>query len=76
MLALPEDAVVLMDGSPTIFVIEGDELHPTAIKTGINRGGWVEITGGVNEGEEIAVTQLFLLKSLILKSKMGSGHGH
>jgi len=76
VLAVPAEAIVLMNGSQTIFKVEGDELHPTAIKTGINRGGWVEITGGVNEGEEIAVTQLFLLKSLILKSKMGSGHGH
>ena len=76
VLAVPEQAVVLMNGSPTLFKVEGDELHPIAVQTGINRGGWTEITGGVNEGEEIVVSQLFLLKSLILKSKMGSGHGH
>ena len=76
VLALPEEAVVLMDGSPTVFVIEGDELHPTAIKTGAARGGWIEISGGISAGDEIAVTQLFLLKSLIQKSKMGEGHGH
>ncbi len=76
VLALPEEAVILMDGSPTVFVIEGDELHPTAIKTGATRGGWIEISAGVSAGDEIAVTQLFLLKSLIQKSKMGEGHGH
>jgi membrane fusion protein, heavy metal efflux system len=76
VLAVPAEAIVLMDGSQTLFKVEGDELHPTPIETGVNRGGWVEVTGGVNEGEEIVVSQLFLLKSLILKSKMGSGHGH
>lgn len=76
LLALPEEAVVLMDGSPTVFVIEGDELHPTAIETGAARGGWIEIASGVSVGEEVAVSQIFLLKSLIQKSKMGEGHGH
>jgi cobalt-zinc-cadmium efflux system membrane fusion protein len=76
VLALPESATILMEGATSVFRLEGDEFHPTPIKTGPNRGGWVEVTGGLSEGDEIATSRVFLLKSLILKSKMGEGHGH
>jgi len=76
VLAVPEGAVVLMEGSSAVFKVEGDELHPQSVKTGANRGGWVEINAGLRAGEEIAVTQAFFLKSLILKSQMGEGHAH
>jgi len=76
VLALPESAIILMEGTTSVFRLEGDEFHPTPIKTGAHRGGWVEVTGGLSEGNEIATSRVFLLKSLILKSKMGEGHGH
>ena len=75
-LALPESAVVLMDGAPTVFRIEGDEIEPVSIVTGAASGGWIEIASGVSEGDEIVTEQTFLLKSLIQKTKMGEGHGH
>lgn len=75
-LAVPESSLTLMDGAPTVFKVEGGELHPTAIKTGVTRGGWVEVTGGLDAGDEIATAEVFLLKSLIQKSQMGEGHGH
>jgi len=73
---VPQDAVTLLDGQNVVFVVEGDELHSTPVELGAKRGKWVEIKSGVGENTEIATTQIFLLKSLILKSKMGSGHGH
>lgn len=76
VLALPESAVVLMNGSPTVFRIDGDEIDPTQVETGAASGGWTEIVSGLAEGDEIVTTQTFLLKSLIQKSKMGEGHGH
>ncbi len=76
VIAVPEAAVVLMEGSPTIFKVEGDELHPQAVEVGVSRGGWTEIRSGLPEGEEIVVQGVFFLKSLILKSQMGEGHAH
>ncbi len=76
VLAVPLAAVTSMEGKDIVFEVEGDELHPTAVQLGIKRGNWVEIKSGIGEGTEIATSQIFLLKSLILKSKMGSGHGH
>jgi len=76
VMAVPEQAVVLMQGSPTVFKVEGDELHPQAVETGPTRGGWTEIRSGLTEGEEVVTRGTFLLKSLALKSQMGAGHAH
>lgn len=76
VLAAPIDAVTFLEGQDVVFVVEGDELHPTPVQLGAKRGNWVEIKSGIGEGTEIATSQIFLLKSLILKSKMGEGHGH
>ncbi|WP_138381174.1 efflux RND transporter periplasmic adaptor subunit [Luteithermobacter gelatinilyticus] len=76
VIAVPKKAVILMDGTPTVFLLEGDEFHPTPIKTGESRADWVEVIDGLHEGDEIAATEVFLLKSLIQKSQMGEGHAH
>ena len=75
-IAVPKDAVLLMQGAPTVFKVEGDELHPQQVQTGVTRGGWTEIKAGLARGDEVVVQGTFLLKSLALKSQMGSGHGH
>ncbi len=75
-LVVPTQAVTFMEGQDVVFAVEGDELHPMPVQLGTKRGEWVEIKSGIGEGTEIATSQIFLLKSLILKSKMGSGHGH
>ena len=73
-LAVPEGAVVLMQGSPSVFKLEGDKLSAYPVETGINSAGWLEITAGLAEGEVIAVKGVFTLKSLVLKSQIGDEH--
>lgn len=75
-VAVSSSAVVLFQGSPTVFKVEGDELHPQPVETGVTRGGYTAITAGLEDGEEVVVKGTFLLKSLLLKSQMGEGHGH
>ena len=75
-VAVPENAVILMQGVPTVFKVEGDELHPQPVEPGATRGGWTEIVAGLAEGDEVVVQGAFLLKSLALKSQMGEGHAH
>ncbi|MEZ5542944.1 MAG: efflux RND transporter periplasmic adaptor subunit [Pseudomonadota bacterium] len=75
-IAVPKDAVLLMQGAPTVFKLEGDELHPQPVETGMTRGGFTEIKAGLASGDEIVTQGAFLLKSLTLKSQMGEGHGH
>ena len=74
--AVPDGAVLLMRGVPTVFKLEGDELHPQPVQTGEERGGWTEITAGLVVGDEIVTEGAFLLKSLALRSQMGEGHAH
>ncbi|MFZ5619699.1 MAG: efflux RND transporter periplasmic adaptor subunit [Pseudomonadota bacterium] len=75
-VAVPKDAVLLMQGAPTVFKLEGDELHPQPVETGVTRGGWTEVKAGLADGDEVVIQGAFLLKSLALKSQMGEGHGH
>lgn len=76
-LAAPSDAVVLLKGDAVVFHLEGDnEFHPAAVTTGDSFGNWIEITGGLEEGDVIATTGVFFLKSLVLKSDLGEGHAH
>lgn len=76
VLAVPRDAVILMEGAATVFRVDGHEVHPRPVETGPTRGGWTEIRAGLAEGDEIVVKGVFLLKSLLLKSRMGEGHAH
>lgn len=71
VLAIPKDAVVLMQGSPTVFKLADDELQPQPVETGVSRGGYTEIKAGLSEGDEVVIQGAFLLKSLALKSQIG-----
>lgn len=71
MLAVPREAVLLMQGGPAVFKLEGDDFKPLAVQTGVTRGGWTEITAGLAEGDRVAVKGAFTLKSLALKSQIG-----
>lgn len=75
-LAVPEQALLLIDGIPSVFRLEGNTLHPQAVEPGITRGGWTEIIAGLALGDEVVVQGAFLLKSLTLKSRIGEGHAH
>jgi cobalt-zinc-cadmium efflux system membrane fusion protein len=77
VLAIPSEAITLIKGIPTVFLFEeGHEFHPQAIETGMSTGGWTEVRGGLNDGDEFAVTGIFHIKSLLLKSSLGEGHAH
>ena len=77
VLAVPSTAVTLIEGEPSVFKLEkGHEFHPQQIAAGPTAGGWTVVLGGLSEGEEIAMEGVFHLKSLMLKSSLGEGHGH
>ena len=73
LVAVPSGAVLLMQGSPVVFKLEGGELRPQPVETGPTTSGWTEIRAGLAEGEEIVTQNAFLLKSLMLKSLIGEG---
>ncbi|WP_420430028.1 efflux RND transporter periplasmic adaptor subunit [Kordiimonas sp.] len=71
VVAVPDSAIVLLEGQQVVFKREGDELHPMPLDTGISKGGWTEVKAGLFSGDEIVVENAFLIKSLILKSSIG-----
>jgi cobalt-zinc-cadmium efflux system membrane fusion protein len=77
VLAVPREAVTMIDGAPSVFKLEdGHEFHAESVDAGATVGEWIVIQGGLIEGDEIAISGVFYLKSLLLKSSLGEGHGH
>lgn len=75
-LALPESAVTLVQGLPTVFIEEGEGFEPRAVELGARAGGKVAIKSGLKPGELVAVEGVYALKARALKSQIGAGHAH
>lgn len=75
-VAVPEEAVLLLDGAPTVFVVDGDDVHARPVETGATAAGWTAIEAGLAPGEEVVTQGAFLIKSLMLRSQLGEGHAH
>jgi RND family efflux transporter MFP subunit len=43
------------DGSRALFVVEGEVARQRKVSTGLEGGGWIEITGGAREGDRIVI---------------------
>lgn len=74
VLAIPGDAVVLIQGQPTVFVREGNAFHPRTVQLGERRADEVEVREGVKSGEQIVVAGTFALKARLLKDQIGDAH--
>ena len=73
-LVLPRDAVLEDEGRSFVFTHhEGDYYVRRPVTTGRTWGHRVEITGGLGGDETIVAEGAFLLKSDVLRSKMGAG---
>jgi cobalt-zinc-cadmium efflux system membrane fusion protein len=74
MTAVPESAVLSDEGKSFVFVeILEDFYARKPVVTGRKYGGYVEILEGLADGEQVVSTGSFLLKSDVLKEKMGAG---
>lgn len=73
-LALPRSAVLADEGRSFVFVHQqGDYWMRRPIETGRASLDWVEVRAGLAGGERIVADGAFLLKSDVLRSKMGAG---
>ena len=74
-LAVPTTAVASVEGRDVVFVESAErtlEVRPVAL--GETSGDWVEIRSGLTEGESIAVSGVFALKSEVLKGGLEEHH--
>jgi cobalt-zinc-cadmium efflux system membrane fusion protein len=74
VVAVPRAAVLADAGRSFVFVRHhGDYFVRRPVTTGRAWGGWIEITRGLAGGESVVTEGGFLLKSDVLRSKMGAG---
>lgn len=74
VLSVPDAAVVLMQGQPTIYVQEGESYEARAVETGVRQGGRTVIKSGVQAGERVVTTGTYALKARQLKSQISDSH--
>ena len=76
-LAVPTRAIVQLSGETVAFRrTKSGSFEPVSIRTGDAVGDRTIVLGGLEPGDAIVVESAFGLKSQILKSQMGEGHGH
>lgn len=71
-LAVPEGAVLLVQGQPAVFVEEDKGFEPRMVETGPAIDGWTPIRAGLAAGDRIVVTGAYSLKARLLKSQIGT----
>jgi len=52
-LAVPSDAVVAFAGTEKAFLVQTNQAVERRVTTGRRRDGWVEILGGLQEGDRV-----------------------
>jgi cobalt-zinc-cadmium efflux system membrane fusion protein len=73
-LALPRAAVLSDEGRSFVFVhLQGEYWLRRPVRTGRATLDWIEVTSGLAGGETVVAEGAFLLKSDVLRSKMGAG---
>lgn len=73
-VSIPRKAVMQDEGRSFVFVHrEGDFWIRRPVEMGRASGAWSEIRAGLEAGAEVAANGAFLLKSDVLRSKMGAG---
>jgi membrane fusion protein, multidrug efflux system len=55
-LAVPAAAIGVASTEPSVYVVEADTLVQRRVTLGVTEEGWVEVTAGVREGEQVVVS--------------------
>jgi len=73
-LAVPRHAVLEDEGRSFVFIHTSGEYYVRRpVSTGRTWATWVEIKKGLTEGQTVVDEGAFLMKSDVLRSKMGAG---
>lgn len=76
-IAVPTDALVLIDGETVAFRLNADgALEPVPVRAGEVIGDHTVIREGLKAGDAVVVAGAFAVKSQMLKAQLGEGHGH
>ncbi len=74
VIALPDAAIVLLEGKPTVFVYEQGAYEAREVEPGERIAGRTLLKSGVKAGDQIVTSGTYALKARKLKSQLGHGH--
>ena len=75
---VPKDAVQTLDGKKYVFTKDEHGFEPSVVNLGQSNTGFVQVTSGLNPGQQYVTKGAFELKAKIITSTLDShaGHGH
>lgn len=73
-ISLPDAAIVLMAGQPTVFVFEQGAYEARLVEPGERMAGRTLLISGLTSGEQVVTSGAYALKARLLKSQLGHGH--
>ncbi|RQP21849.1 efflux RND transporter periplasmic adaptor subunit [Piscinibacter terrae] len=74
VLSVPDAAIVLLQGQPTVFVQERGGFEPRPVELGDKLGGRTVLKSGVDAGEQVVAAGAYALKARLLKSQISDEH--
>jgi cobalt-zinc-cadmium efflux system membrane fusion protein len=74
VISLPDAAIVLMDGRPTVFVHAQGAYEAREVEPGERSGGRTVLKSGLLAGDQVVTSGAYALKARKLKSQLGHGH--
>ena len=75
-IAVPVTALHSLGDEAVVFVQGGEGFRPRPVTVGSRDAEWAEVVEGVSAGERVVVHGGFTVKSELLRSELGGGHGH
>ncbi len=76
VLVVPQDSVLEDKGDKIVFIKRGEQFFLQVVHTGARENGYIEILQGLAEGDEVAVTGSYQLKSKLYEEILKAGHIH
>lgn len=76
VLAVPESAHLQTTEGSFVYKASGNTFSRTAVKTGTQTGGWMEITDGLVVGDQVVTHPVQTLYLIELRATKGGGHSH
>lgn len=74
VISLPDPAIVILQGQPSIFVFEQGAYVARAVQPGERSGGRTVVTAGIKPGDQVVTAGAYELKARKQKSQLGHGH--
>jgi len=74
--AIPQSALLRTSEGSFVYAVNGDAYFRTAVKTGAEAEGWIEITDGLLAGDQVVTKPVQTLWLIELRAVKGGGHSH